>query len=101
MKRGPTDGLVGMWIHDFDQRGNIIVQAEIISRSQDGYICQLYSLDDGDPSELKVVPRKQIVERMKLYRSIYEMNRAMEEHEERQFRQWQSVSNQSGGVEMH
>jgi hypothetical protein len=74
----PTDGLLGMWAHTFDSDGDIDRQFQILRRSGDGYIVQLYSLEDGHQDGMVVIPRKTILEN-RVYHSHYGMNDAMVE----------------------
>ena len=78
-KRGPVDVLIGMWAHGFDQDGDINLQFEILGRTGDGYLCKLYSLEDGMSVELKVIPRRDIISgKMKLYRNQHNLYWAAE-----------------------
>jgi hypothetical protein len=86
--RGSKDGLIGTWVHGFDEDGDIVLQAEILSRTGDGYICRVYSMEDGMTCELKVIPRKQIIDKMKIYSNAYCMNMALEKH-------WQQYHHQA------
>jgi hypothetical protein len=85
--RAGSDGLVGMWGHLYDYTGEIILQGEFIGRTVDGYIVQVYSLEHGNPVDCKVVPRQKVLDNMKLYQSIYDMNEAMTEYRKQGARQ--------------
>jgi hypothetical protein len=76
MKRGPTDGLIGMWTHTFDKNGDVDRQFQILRRSGDAYIVQLYSFEDGHPDGMVAIPRKTILQN-RLYESVYGLNDAM------------------------
>jgi len=74
----PSDGLIGMWVHSFDGNGDVDRQFQILRRTGDGYLCQLYSLKDGYRSELKVISRKDIIAKMTIYCSHFDMNDAFD-----------------------
>jgi hypothetical protein len=78
--KNSSDGLIGLWGHEFDQCGNIESQFEVIRRSADVYIVRLYSLKDGSPSNLMPINRKRLLE-LKLYDSCEAMNEALEENQ--------------------
>ena len=80
----PADGLIGMWVHSFDANGDVDRQFQILRRTGDGYVCQLYSMEDGYRSELKVISRKEIISKMTIYSSHFEMNDALDRIEEEQ-----------------
>jgi hypothetical protein len=82
MKRGPTDGLLGMWALTFDKDGDIDRQFQILRRTGDAYIVQLYSLENGRPDGKVAIPRKTILKN-KLYESVYGMNEARDAIQEK------------------
>jgi hypothetical protein len=71
-----------MWVHSFDSKGDVNRQFQILRRTGDAYVCQLYSLEDGYRSELKIISRKEIINTMTIYSSIWEMNDALDRNEE-------------------
>ena len=61
MKRGPVDGLIGMWAFTVDKNGDVDRQFEILRRTGDAYIVQMYALKGGAPAGLFAIPRKTIL----------------------------------------
>src|SRR5215475_15845814 len=100
-KRGSVDGLINMWAHAFDRQGNVVMQFQILHRTGDGYLCQTYSMEDGELDVLKVVARKDIIRDMRLYYSHYEMNDALDKIEEANWRRRQAMTPSQISAEMH
>jgi hypothetical protein len=85
LKFKASDGLIGMWGHTFDDDGDIDLQFQIVRRSGDMYLIELYSWTDGNPSGCIAVSRARILD-LKLYESCEAMNAAYEKHVQQQ--QW-------------
>src|SRR6266700_3542103 len=77
-----SDGLIGMWLHTFDDDGDIDQQLQIVRRSGHVYLCKLYSWVDGNPSNCVAIHRDKILG-LALYESCEAMNAAYERHEQR------------------
>jgi hypothetical protein len=86
-----SDGLIGMWLHTFDDDGDIDQQLEIIRRSGDVYICKLYSWENGYPSDCVALHRNKILS-LPLYESSYRLNLALDEHNQRWRERQQAMS---------
>jgi hypothetical protein len=80
LKRKKTsDGLIGMWLHTYDDDGDISQQLQIIRRSGDVYLCQVYSWQNGSPTNCIAIGRNKILG-LKLYASFEAMDTALVKH---------------------
>ena len=96
--KNSSDGLIGLWGHSFDERGDIDTQFEIIRRSGDVYIVRIYSLADGSPSGVRAISRQRLLG-LKLYETCEDMNEALDMHNQARRWQWQSVEHAGGRLQ--
>jgi hypothetical protein len=85
-------GLIGMWLHTFDDDGGLDQQLEVIRRSGDVYICRVYSWEHGRPCGCAVLARNKILG-SKLHESSQAMNVALENYEEQ--RRWRQQAEEA------
>jgi hypothetical protein len=95
-----SDGLIGMWLHTFDDDGDIDLQLEVIRRSGDVYICKVYSWDNGYPTDCVVLHRNKILS-LPLYESSYRLNLALEKHKQQWRERQQQLGYRNSEPEMH
>jgi hypothetical protein len=80
-----ADGLIGMFGHTLNEDGDIVWQFKIVRRSDDLYICQLYSWLDCGPTNCAPIARETILgPTVKLYETDDLMNAAYEKQAQRQ-----------------
>jgi hypothetical protein len=75
--KNTSDGLIGMWAHTYNEVGDIDQQLQVIRRSGDVYLCQIYSWQNGGPTNCVAIPRS-IILGLKLYASFEAMDTALE-----------------------
>jgi len=80
-KKPEPDGLIGMFGHTFED-GEIQYQFQVVRRSEDVYICQLFSWIDGDPTDCITISRSRLLD-LVLYQTAEDMNRAFEKRRPR------------------
>jgi hypothetical protein len=77
-----SDGLIEMWGHRFDALNHIDLQFQIISKTGNSYVVQVFSFADGKPSHIKVISRADILgDRYKLFQDIWSMNENLKKEE--------------------
>jgi hypothetical protein len=55
------DGLIGMFGHTYDDEGLLHYQFRILRRTDDHYVCQLFSFMDGYPTDWIAMSRQEIL----------------------------------------
>jgi hypothetical protein len=78
-RKSINDGLIGMWLHTYDDDGEIDQQLQIIRRSGDVYLCQVHSWQNGLPTNCIAIPRNKILG-LKLYSTFEAMDTALVKH---------------------
>jgi hypothetical protein len=77
--KSTSDGLIGMWLHTYDEDGEISQQLQVIRRSGDVYLCQVYSWQNGSPTICVAIARNRILG-LKLYETFEAMDTALVKH---------------------
>jgi hypothetical protein len=77
--KSTSDGLIGLFLHSYDDEGEISQQLQIIRRSGDVYVCQAFSWQNGSPTNCVAIARNKILN-LKLYASFEAMDTALVKH---------------------
>jgi hypothetical protein len=68
-----SDGLIGLWGHQFNELNHIALQFQIIRKSGNSYVVQVYSFENGKAAHCKVISRADIL-KCKLFPDVEAMN---------------------------
>jgi hypothetical protein len=78
-QKNTHDGLIGMWLHTYNEDGEIDQQLQVIRRSGDVYLCQVHSWQNGLPTNCIAIARSKILS-LKFYASFEAMDTALVKH---------------------
>jgi hypothetical protein len=95
--KNTSDGFIGMWGHTFNRDGSLDWQFQVIRRSGDVYLVEIFSWKDGRPTHVGALNRRQLLG-LKLYQSSEAMNAAMEKHNRQRRLDREEVVDQTANV---